>query len=331
MLFFFLIFPLLGENYETFSRDVKPPTVVFKEAKDNGSTKLHPARWHRGALVPPEDYYDQTPVNHVHIYKNIPLKHLGMQHKVCDKTIIAMHDKRVTLNIKHFLTENVGVAAKPRVTYSGPDGSTHSDFAWVEANTVNQCQEAMLNYDCINHHLYSWDYTGLVMQRLMIKHRWLAAYQSVPTTRVNLVKLFFNSVLRTNASKAVNREAPLDYKEQSELLDGILAAGGQPITAATSPNYQIPKNQGKSSGGNQWAGSSNTAAGGNNNKKKDNRKAGRDEKFCWAHNSMAGENCSNTRTSTGCSDGKGGNFTHKCNIKLPDGRYCNRSHRRKDH
>ena len=172
-----------------------------------------------------------------------------MQHKVCDKTIIAMHDKRVTLNIKHFLTENVGVAAKPRVTYSGPDGSTHSDFAWVEANTVNQCQEAMLNYDCINHHLYSWDYTGLVMQRLMIKHRWLAAYQSVPTTRVNLVKLFFNSVLRTNASKAVNREAPLDYKEQSELLDGILAAGGQPIMVATWPNYQIPRNQGKSSGG----------------------------------------------------------------------------------
>ena len=314
---------------------MKPPSVTFKEAKDNGTTKLHPARWHRGALLPPEEYYHQTPVNYSHIYKNIPMKHLGMQHKVCDKTIIAMHDKRVTLTIKHFLTENVGVAAKPRVTFTSPDGSTHSDFAWVEANTINQCQEAMLNYNCINHHLYSWDYTGLVMERILIKHRWLAAYQSNPSVRVNLVKLFFNAVLRTNASRAVNREAPLVYKEQSELFDGILlTAGTPPPTSTVSPPYQIPKSSVKVAGGNQWVGGAAAASGPSGTKKGDKRK-GRDGKpevrFCWVHNSTTGENCANTRTSTGCSDGKGGHFTHKCNMKLQDGRFCNRSHRRKDH
>ena len=320
---------VLGDAYEVFSKDVKLPKITFKKEKDDGERRLHSARFQRLSILEPEEWYEQAPVMRVDVIKNIPLTHVGGTNCVSEKVIIMMHDRKIALTMKHFIIDNVAVACKPKVTYTGPGGSTHSDFAWVEASTLAQAQEAILNYSVLIHHLYSWDTTGFIIQRVLLKHNWLARY-AVMTVRMTIIRTFFDGVLRINAAKASNnRGVPMSYKEQLELMESITdrihnpSNGGGGGHTAQNSGFKIPRSAASNPGPGRQG-----AAG---PKKEDKRARWNGLLLCYDYNSMKGTVCSRPSTPAGCKDGKGAEFAHKCNMRTSGGNFCKLDHRRADH
>ena len=91
-----------GENVEILRKDSKPPSTTFKEAKDNGQTKLHKARFLRAPLSHPSRWMKQMPQRRHHVYKNIRFEFCGAENSLNDRTISSSHDRAVALNLKHF-------------------------------------------------------------------------------------------------------------------------------------------------------------------------------------------------------------------------------------
>ena len=91
-----------GENVEVLRKDSRPPTVTFKEDRDNGYDRLHKARFLRAPLADPKKWMRQMPQKRSHIYKNIRLEHSGCENSLNDRTISSCHDRAVALNLKHF-------------------------------------------------------------------------------------------------------------------------------------------------------------------------------------------------------------------------------------
>ena len=120
----------------------------------------------------------------VDVIKNILLTHVGGTNCVSEKVIIMMHDCKIALTMKHFIVDTVAVACKLKVMYTSPGGSTHSDIAWVKTSTLAPAQDEILNYSVLIHHLYTcWNTTGFIIQRVLLKHKWLASYSVMTNNR----------------------------------------------------------------------------------------------------------------------------------------------------
>jgi hypothetical protein len=90
----------LGDN--VFSRDSKPKKVQHKAQTDNGTTKLHLARYHRQHLTHPKHWYHQVPQKLTEIIRNFPQEQYGMHGQVSDTTIGRLHNQTVVQNFKAF-------------------------------------------------------------------------------------------------------------------------------------------------------------------------------------------------------------------------------------
>lgn len=125
-------------------KDELPPRVKFGEGKDDGQERLHPARWLRLPFVDPKKYYDQVPVKHDHKYKNLALEFGGCSNNIADRTIHMLHDRRNSVEIKHFMTENSSVASKPMKEIRRKEDEelvTLSDYNWSEPQSVRQVKK----------------------------------------------------------------------------------------------------------------------------------------------------------------------------------------------
>ena len=270
-------------------------------------------------------WYGQAPVCRSQKYINLPLKHEGATNCVSDKVIAYMHDQKIALTMKHFLGDNVAVASKPKVTFSGPGGSSTQDYDWTEATTIAHTHEAILNYQTILHHLFSWNPTGLIIQRVLLKYNWLVTFGNL-TSRVNIIRTFFDRVLRINASRACKRDIILDYKEMIDILETITARTSNPAPSTASnhggPDFKIPKSN-----------SSRTMTGNRSTARKtsDNRARYNGLLLCFDFNNTKGVNCTQPQTPGGCKEPQGQEYAHKCNVKMSGGAYCLRDHRRKEH
>ena len=313
-----------GESLEAFAKDAKLPKITYPEEIDDGALRLHSARWSMLSIKELKYWYEQAPVCRTQKYVNIPLKHVGASNCVADKVIAYMHDQKVALTMKHFLGDNVAVASKPKVTFSGPGGSSTSDYDWTEATTIAHTHEAVLNYQTILHHLFSWNPTGLIIQRVLLKHNWMASYGNL-TVRVNIIRSFFDRVMRINASRACNRDIIMDYKEMLDLMETMTARTQMAPAAASSSvtaDFRIPKSN-----------SSRVATGGRGvaRKSSDNRARYNGLLLCFDYNNTKGANCTRPQTPGGCKEPQGQEYAHRCNMKMSGGAYCLRDHRRKEH
>jgi hypothetical protein len=57
--------------------DDKPEKKTCQKFKDDGLSKLHPARFERQPLAPPTQWWSQVPTRRTSVIKKIPLRHLG--------------------------------------------------------------------------------------------------------------------------------------------------------------------------------------------------------------------------------------------------------------
>lgn len=319
-----------AETHESFSKDIRLPKVDCPAEVDDGATRLAMARWFRLSVKAPKHWYDQAPISRSHRYVNIPLKHLGAASCVSEKVIALCHDQTVPLTMKQFLQDNCAVASKPKVTFTGPNGSSTVDYAWVEATSMAHAHEAILNYQVIIHQLFPWVTTGFIIQRVLLKFNWMAAYSHMPT-RIGIVRSFFDGVLRINASRACKKSLPMDYKEQLEFMNTIIektpnlapsAAAGAP---AAAEGYRIPRAAAAkgASAARSGASSSNSA--------KDKRPRFNNLLLCFDFNSTKGIDCTRPTTPLGCREAKGQEYAHRCSAKTAAGTYCLMAHRRKEH
>ena len=96
-----------GENVEVLRKDAKPPSITFKESKDNGQSELHKARFLRAPISHPKRWMKHMPQRRQHVYKNIRLEFSGAENSINDRTISSSHDRAVALNLKHFSAGNL--------------------------------------------------------------------------------------------------------------------------------------------------------------------------------------------------------------------------------
>jgi hypothetical protein len=183
----------LGDD--VFSRDSKPKKIKHKAQTDNGTTKLHLARYHRQPLTHPKHWYDQVPQKRTEIIRNFPQEQYGMQGQVSDTTIGRLHNRTVVQNFEAFGR----TSTKP-----GKSGK----FA-----DRQQLEEGLLNYGSAMHALWPPDYSLFPIWRVMVETKWGETVTTDDKKRSDLVVEFFNSVLSDNAGKAVNSQYPVLFDQ----------------------------------------------------------------------------------------------------------------------
>ena len=319
-------------TYETMQKDSKLPKKKYKSGKDDATKVFHPARWERLPVVHPKKYWANVPMSRSVVYRNIEAAFHGFSGKIADKTITSMHDRSIPLQMKHFLAENATVATKPRkeVKKLDDDGmATIIDFSWEAASNMQQVQEGFNSYTYLLHMLWPFDPTGIIMNNLMTKYKW-AAMATDLKTRQNIVVGYFNSVLRTNASRASNRSVVMSYQEHETLLKDTM------LKNQVSP--EIPLFAQKQF---LQSGASNNPKSGATGFQNKFPKQSANKKFasvggtpcCFVYNSMeSGRSCRNTPSGSGCKDAQGRTFAHACSFWVPArNRHCLGRHRRRDH
>ena len=178
-----------------FGKDRKLKTVELKKGRDNGTTKLHEARFElRMPLCMPKKYWHRLPPKR-EVFRHFPLSHLGMEGQVSEATVVRMHDKRVPVTLDMLCKGNAGKDVKV------------DKADWVEPKEVRHIQEAVLNYTVLLNAIWPLDYAGLVITRILVESSWGAVAGGSEKTRVALVRRFFEETVRENSLAGSKRGA----------------------------------------------------------------------------------------------------------------------------
>lgn len=310
-----------------FSKDSLPGSTVFKEARDNGVRKLHEARFLRLPLVEHKKWWHLVPLTRPHLYRNIPLKFMGCQGQVAEKTVENAHDRSVAAQLKHFFSANISINTKPlkKIERAEEDGlSTVMDFLWEEPSTLSHVQDAIINYQAILHSLWPTDPTAIILMKVLTRYKWIHAGESLKE-KVAACTAFFNGAMRENAGRAVRGETVMNFDEQEALMKDVLVAHGIP---GTVPVGRIPKVEVKPS--KRFPDPKPSFSG--------PKKGPATTKFarvgtlgcCYGFNDGA---CTNSqKTEAGCKDSRNREFAHNCNrFNTQTGLHCLGKHSRNKH
>ena len=298
-----------GDLSASFSRDKKPRSKKFKADKDNGFKKLHPARFERYPLGDIKSWYKKVPRIRSHQFKSLPLQFSGSHNKVTLKTIQAMHDRTKILTFKMFHAGNINVGSKPIQKVEKRDESgiySSLDYCWESPSSLSQVSDALLNYSVILLHLWPYDQTGLILQRLVNKYNYFSCAATL-TERVNLVATFFNTVLRENAARAGRKEVIMSFQEQEDALKNVLTAAGLSNSVPTGriPRLDIVKPKYKQGPSSTFT---PTASLGQSNRNKVVLVGG--HPICFNFNNGS---CRNAGSPIGCKDARNKEYVYQCN------------------
>ena len=176
-----------GAGSAVYGKDRKLKPVSFEKGKDDGVTRLHPARFElRMPLCAPKKYWSKMPVRR-EVYRHFPLTHLGMEGQVSEATIVRMHDRRVPITLDMLYKGNAGRDSKAEKA------------EWLEPTEVKHLQEAILNYVVLLNALWPVDYAGMVITRVLVEANWGIAAGGNKKARVALVRKFFATRCGTTA------------------------------------------------------------------------------------------------------------------------------------
>ena len=214
-----------GQAIGRATKDSKPPEVDIEAGKDDCNTKLHVARFLRMPISRPKDWYHRVPTKHTHSYRNVPVKHaLGLDSAVAPAVVLARHDRKNSLQLKHFNRSNANITSKPMREIKSRDSqgvSTISDYDWMLPNNVRQCQDSILNFAAVNRTLWAYDYTDIALTKVLNRYDWCGAAAS-ESDRVKLIRALFNRVMEDNSFRAADNEAPMEYEEIEKLMKETL-------------------------------------------------------------------------------------------------------------
>ena len=214
---------------ERATKDIKPQTTTFKEGEDNRNDVIHAASLLRSPICSPDNYWHLMPKKRKAIFKAMPLKFMGGNSCIAEKTIATAHDRTVPQLLKHYLTENCSVATRPKREFKTVnDGVSCSitDDWWDTPASLRSVQEAYNNHQLLMWLLWPQDPTPHIMARLMLRYKWLASSTNDMAKRIDVLTHFFNAALEDNASRAVNEETVMSYLDQETLLKSVMARNG---------------------------------------------------------------------------------------------------------
>ena len=319
----------------SFTKDTLPGTTTFKEGKDDGVRKFHPARFLRLPLSNPKKWWNKVPLTREHKYRNIPLKFTGCQGQVSEKTIENAHDRSNAHQLKHFFSENIAINSKPFKKIERKDGdglSTITDYLWEDPSNLSQCQDAMLNFQAVQQQLWPMDPTPTILLKVLTKYKWIQNGDSLKD-KVAAATAFFNALMRENAGRAVRGETVMSFTEQELLMKDTLTSHG--ISCAVPiiriPKFDPPAHNSKKVNDTRSSSNFNSSrkpSGGGG--KFQTAKVGGNA-CCYAFNDVGGCH-SNTQQRNGCKDSSGREFAHYCNLFVQASQaHCLKPHPRHKH
>ena len=335
------------ENNSDIAKDGKQHTTIYKEEADNGTDKLHKARWCRMPTTCPSNWYKDVPLKRTPVIRSLPLEYSGSMNMVAQKSIEVVHNRSNAYQLKHFFVGNINVQNKSRKDFfNWEDGklAKEQDLSWESPQSLQQIQEAIINWAVINQQLYPFDCSPLILLRLLVRYRWIQSAADY-TGRRNIISTLFEVMSRTNASRAVNSGTPLSYKELEDLLKDILLKNG------VSPEVPLPSIP-KASGQEGASGSGQTSRGGvgysasgrgggrggfsGRGRGSNGNVVGRQQAMfennpvCYGYNTLDGRPCLKVRQGNGCKDGDKW-FAHVCNKYVAGKGFCLQRHPRSEH
>jgi hypothetical protein len=146
----------LGE--EVFAKDARYPKTKYKKMSDDGKKKLHTARWNRLPLVPPQKYYGKTPKKRNAVIRNFPMEHYGITGQIPEATVGHLHNRSVKVALDSFCK------ATYKQARAGEKAGKYADLF--------QLMEGIVNYSILLQAIWPYDYTGLVMLKVLCEARW---------------------------------------------------------------------------------------------------------------------------------------------------------------
>ena len=327
-------------------KDTAPPLITFPEEKDDCKSSLHGARWLRYPLAPIKEWYGQTPKQRKPIYKAMRFKFFGAANCLANKTIELAHDQTNVLSLKHFHSENCTVSSrsKKEIKRVNEEGEVENEVTdgWKSVVGVQEAREAINNYFVLMFNLWSHDPTPIIMNRVLNKYNYCGVARNEPTTRVQILTNFFNSVLQQSADRNINGDEPLSFNEQEEIMKSKITK------AKYSTDSNIPEKQARTAGKqdpkvpkaathgtSQLTFSSKPSA-----TKGTGLKTTSGYLTCFGFNALDGRACTNPTknaagipSTVGCFANNGRvEYAHACSHqKIPNGPICGAGHRRKDH
>ena len=327
-------------------RDARPKEVNFREGPDDGFGKLHPARFCRFPLEDPQLWWHKTPTTRRDTFLSMPLDFCGLENCISDVTIKKMHKKTEILTLKHFYSENVSVTSRSkketRTHNSSGSVSTTMEYNWFAPTNLAQTREAVFNFASLNFYLYPFDPTGLTLLRILNRYDWMVMAKD-EKARVELIKVFFDLVLKKSAHAALNNKCVPSHKQQEDWLKEILARNSLPTTVpefaanAQAANHNTYKNQSNrqsnSRQGDSYSNRNSSAGGGNDRPKRYPHWQG--VGLCIDYNKAGGNACrrpaaKDNNNDEGCKEGNKF-YLHQCSQWIHrDRAWCNKKHPRKD-
>lgn len=320
------------------TRDQPPKPITFLEETDDCKEKLHPARWQRTPLTDPSKWWPRTPRVRTDVFKAVPLKFMGADNSIANKTLERCHDRTDALLLKHFLSENCNITSRPKqeIRKLNDEGQVVSltDDAWEAVSNISAAKEAFMNYSTVIYFLFPYDPTPMLLLRIMMRYNWISAVGDNPRQRTLLIESFFNSVLQQNANRAVNDEVVLSFNEMLDLLKNQLRSAHVTTEPPVSKDYASMKPKLQSQ--NQKQKQHNQPKGQPSSQR--SKPSGStvymtaDNKLtCYKWNRLDGTDCTQQPSDIGCMV-NGNKYAHRCSAPNPNGPgICGKPHRRRDH
>jgi len=260
-------------------------------------------------------YWSLVPVKRQHTYRRLALEHAGARGKISEQVVVRAHDRALPLKVKMFATAN-----RAQKSLAATDNKEEAQD-WDSPKGSVELMETLLNMADVFAELWPLDPTPRVLMRVVLHHNFAAAARSSEADRLRLVLDFCDSVLRENASRAVEQDPPLTFREAkerwAELAErGVGSGGGGP----TNQNRRRDNIADGRAAGN--------TRGGAAAKSKVCRlvSGGQSVPVCFLYNRNT---CKRTTKGSGCDDGRGGVFAHVCNFwDSATNKFCLKTHPR---
>ena len=88
--------------YNEVARDDEHPVIKFKGKRDNGTSKLHAARFTWLPISDPSKWFHKVAAKRKPVIRTMPLEASGTNDQVSTKSVEAMHDRTRVLKLKFF-------------------------------------------------------------------------------------------------------------------------------------------------------------------------------------------------------------------------------------
>ena len=333
----------MGAGKAVFAKDPKLKKVKYKKFEDNGSSRLHPARFNPLPYGDPVTWAREVPVKREQVLKNLYMANYGVEGQWDAKLVVKLHDRRVSVSLDELCR--------------GSSLRTGTDMG-----EVWRLKAAAWNYVTLMHKLWPTEAAALIIYKTLEDSRWAAVAGEDKRLRANMIRQFFNETVDENAGRAVIRGMSLtaleakakwlrmverEFPQTSAMNSGIRLAGGAGGGAEkmSGPGKKKWGSGGGAAGGNSTAGpaaggQASGSGGGQGKSGGQPRAAGQafiipiprfnGLSLCWAFNKGGCTRPAHTPTS--CKEANSPSiFAHVCNHWDPVARkHCYGSHGRMD-